>query len=262
MWFMMILLGTYMILHPRYRPLQIFRRVPHLRLPVLKEILLLGVPIAVTITAESGLFSAVSILIGTLGAEITAAHQIAINFASTMFMVPLALSAATTIRIGHALGAGNPAAARFSGTTGISVCAAFMACSATFLLLFRDAVVSLYTNDPSVRAIAISLLLMAAIFQIADGIQIGAAGALRGYKDTRIPMVINTFAYWALAFPLAYLAAITFRAPPQYIWAGFVLGLSVAALLLTIRYRSVSRKALAERDQRTLLEPVPTGDRP
>ncbi|MEX2126519.1 MAG: MATE family efflux transporter [Woeseia sp.] len=246
MWLMMILLGGYMILHPLYRPLHIFRRVPYLRLPVLKEILLLGVPIAVTITAESGLFSAVSILIGTLGAEITAAHQIAINFASTMFMVPLALSAATTIRVGHALGAGNPAAARFSGTTGISVCAAFMTCSAAFMLLFRDAVVSLYTNDPSVRAIAISLLLMAAIFQVADGVQIGAAGALRGYKDTRVPMVINTFAYWVLAFPLAYLAALTFRAPPEYIWAGFVLGLSVAALLLTIRYRSVSRKALTE----------------
>ena len=246
MWLMMIILGTYMMLHPRYRPLKIFKRVPHLRLPILKEILLLGVPIAVTITAESGLFSAVSILIGTLGAEITAAHQIAINFASTMFMVPLALSAATTIRIGHALGAGNPAAARFSGITGISVCAAFMACSAAFMLLFRDAVVGLYTNDPAVRTIAISLLLMAAIFQIADGTQVGAAGALRGYKDTRVPMVITTFAYWVLAFPLAWLAAITFRKPPEYIWGGFVLGLSVAALLLTFRYRRVSRDALSQ----------------
>ena len=244
MWLMMFLLGGYIILNPRYKPLQIFRRVPHLRLPILREILILGVPIAVTITAESGLFSAVSILIGTLGAEITAAHQIAINFASTMFMVPLALSAATTIRIGHALGAGDPAGAQFSGITGITVCAAFMACSAAFLLLFRDAVVSLYTNDPAVRTIAISLLFMAAIFQIADGIQIGAAGALRGYKDTRMPMVINTFAYWVLAFPLAYMAAITFHAPPSYIWAGFVLGLSVAALLLTIRYRRVSRREL------------------
>jgi len=244
MWLMMILLGGYVMLHSRYRPLQIFRRVPHPRLPILKEILILGVPIAVTITAESGLFSAVSILIGTLGAEITAAHQIAINFASTMFMVPLALSAATTIRIGHALGAGNPAAARFSGITGISVCAGFMTCSAAFLLLFRDAVVSLYTSDPSVTAIAITLLFMAAIFQIADGVQIGAAGALRGYKDTRIPMVINTFAYWVLAFPLAYMAAITFRAPPSYIWGGFVMGLSVAALLLTIRYGRVSRREL------------------
>ncbi|MGH8168485.1 MAG: MATE family efflux transporter, partial [Woeseiaceae bacterium] len=246
MWLMMIILGTYMLLHPRYRPLQIFKRVPHLRLPILKEILVLGVPISVTITAESGLFSAVSIMIGTLGAEITAAHQIAINFASTMFMVPLALSSATTIRIGHALGAGNPAAARFSGITGISVCAVFMACSAAFMLLFRDAVVGLYTNDPAVRTIAISLLLMAAIFQIADGTQIGAAGALRGYKDTRVPMVINTFAYWVLAFPLAWLAAITFRAPPEYIWGGFVLGLSVAALLLTFRYRRVSRDALSQ----------------
>lgn len=245
MWMMMFLLGGYMLANPLYRPLQIFRRVPHLRLPILKEILVLGVPIAVTITAESGLFSAVSILIGTLGAEITAAHQIAINFASTMFMVPLALSAATTIRIGHALGAGNPAAAQFSGVTGIAVCGGFMACSAIFLLLFRDPVVSLYTSDPAVRTIATSLLFMAAIFQIADGVQIGAAGALRGYKDTRVPMVINTFAYWVLAFPLAYMAAITFRAPPSYIWAGFVLGLSVAALLLTVRYRSVSRRELA-----------------
>ncbi|MGH8196173.1 MAG: MATE family efflux transporter [Woeseiaceae bacterium] len=244
MWLMMIILGTYIYVHPRYRPLQIFSRVPVVRLPVLREILKLGLPIAVTVTAEAGLFSAVSIMVGTLGTDITAAHQIAINFATTTFMVPLALSAATTIRIGHALGAGNPAAAKFSGTIGISTCAAFMTCTAMFLLFFRDAVVLLYTNDPSVRAIAINLLLMAAIFQIADGTQIGAAGALRGYKDTRVPMAINTFAYWALAFPLAWLAAITFRAPPSYIWGGFVVGLSVAAILLTFRFRRVSGKAL------------------
>jgi len=246
MWLLMILLGSYMFFHPRYRPLQIFERLPPVRLGVMTEILSLGVPIAITITAEAGLFSAVSILVGTLGAEITAAHQIAINFASTMFMVPLALSAATTIRIGHALGSGNPSGAKFSGVAGISMCAAFMACSAAFLLLFRDAVVSLYTSDPAVKTIATGLLLMAAIFQIADGIQIGAAGALRGYKDTRVPMIINTFAYWVLAFPLAYLAAVTFRAPPTYIWGGFVLGLSVAAALLTIRYRSVSSRAMTD----------------
>ena len=244
MWLMMVILGTFMYLHPRYRPLQIFVKLPAFRLSVLREILGLGLPIAVMITAEAGLFSAVSILVGTLGAEITAAHQIAINFASTMFMVPLALSSATTIRVGHALGAGNAAAARYTGRIGITACAAFMTVSALFMLLFRDAVVLLYTSDPAVRAIAVSLLLMAAIFQIADGIQIGAAGALRGYKDTRVPMVINTFAYWALAFPLAYLAAVTFRASPSYIWAGFVVGLSVAAILLTFRFRRVSNAAL------------------
>ena len=85
---------------------------------------------------------------------------------------------------------------------------------------------------------------MAAVFQIADGAQIGAAGALRGYKDTKIPMVINMFAYWALGFPLAYMAAITYRAPPSYIWAGFVLGLSAAAILLTLRFLKISRQQL------------------
>ena len=174
----------------------------------------MGAPIAVSISAEAGLFSAVSILIGTRGADITAAHQIALNFASTMFMIPLALSAATTVRIGHTLGKGDVHAARLGGLVGIFNCGVFMAFSATFLLLFRDVVVGVYTSDPAVTEIAISLLLMAAIFQIADGVQIGAAGALRGYKDTRVPMLINTFSYWVLGFPLAYLAAITYRAPP------------------------------------------------
>jgi MATE family multidrug resistance protein len=250
MWLMVFVLGIYVYLHPIYKPLKIFDHMAPVRLPVLKEILSLGAPIAVTITAEAGLFSAVSILIGTRGADITAAHQIALNFASTLFMIPLALSAAITIRTGHALGAGDTALARLAGATGIWMSAFFMTCSAAFLLLFRDTVVSVYTSDPSVQAIAVSLLLMAAIFQIADGVQIGAAGALRGYKDTRMPMIINTFAYWALGFPLAYLAAITYEAPPAYIWAGFVLGLSVAAVLLTVRFIRLSKRALQEVNSR------------
>ena len=241
MWMIMFVLGGYVYLHPRYRPLEIFSRVAPLRMNVLKEIVALGAPIAITITAEAGLFSAVSILVGTRGSEVTAAHQIALNFASTMFMVPLALSSATTVRVGQALGADRASDARRSGFAGIIIAGVFMACSAVFLLVFRDTVVGLYTRDASVQAIAISMLLMAALFQVADGIQIGAAGALRGYKDTRVPMLINTFAYWVLAFPLSYLAAVTFKAPPSYIWGGFVIGLSVAALLLTRRYNRVSR---------------------
>ena len=244
MWLMVFMLGAYVWFKPIYKPLKIFDHMAPIRMPVLKEIFALGTPIAVTITAEAGLFSAVSILVGTRGADITAAHQIALNFAATMFMIPLALSAAITVRIGHALGSGNAVAARMGGVTGILICIAFMTCSATFLLLFRDVVVGIYTNDPSVTEIAISLLLMAAIFQIADGVQIGAAGALRGYKDTRMPMVINTFSYWVMGFPLAYMAAITFKAPPSYIWAGFVLGLTVAAILLTARFNILSKRML------------------
>lgn len=241
MWLLMLVLAIYMVASSHYRPFHIFTKMAPLRLAVFKEIIYLGVPISVTITAEAGLFSAVAILMGTRGSEITAAHQIAINFSSTLFMIPLALSSATTIKVGQLLGSGNLHQARVSGGIGIILCAAFMTCSAIFLLVFRDAVVGLYTSDPAVKPIAISLLLMAAIFQIADGVQIGAAGALRGYKDTGIPMVINIFSFWVLAFPLAYLATITYRAPPNYTWAGFVVGLGVAATLLTTRYIRLSR---------------------
>ena len=241
MWLLMFVLVTYMLMSPSYARLKIFSRVAPVRPDVLKEIIVLGVPIAITITAEAGLFNAVSILMGTRGAAIAAAHQVAINFAATMFMIPLALSSAITIRVGHALGSGNGEAARYSGALGILVCAGFMSVSAAFLLVFRDSVVNLYTNDPSVTAIAISMLLMAAIFQVADGVQIGAAGALRGYKDTRMPMLINIVAYWVIAFPLAYLATVTYRLEPAWTWGGFVAGLSAAAILLTRRYGRVSR---------------------
>ncbi|MDX1516238.1 MAG: MATE family efflux transporter [Woeseiaceae bacterium] len=240
MWLIALIMAVYVLGSRVYRPLRIFARFGLPRPYVLREILAIGVPIAVTITAEAGLFNAVAVLMGTRGTEITAAHQIAINFAATMFMVPLALSSAITIRVGHELGAGELRRARFAGGFGIVVCGAFMAMSAVYLLVFNEFVVGIYTDDPIVKNIAVSLLLMAAIFQIADGVQIGAAGALRGYKDTKMPMVINTFAYWVLAFPLAYLAAVTYQLPPNMIWGGFVVGLTIAALLLTWRYARLS----------------------
>jgi len=217
-----------------------------LRPDAIGEILVLGVPIAVMITAEAGLFNAVSVLMGTRGAAIAAAHQVAINFAATAFMIPLALSSAITVRVGHALGSGNSRAARFSGAIGIATCAIFMSCSAAIMLLFRDAVVSIYTNDPAVTSIAVTLLLAAAIFQVGDGVQIGAAGALRGYRDTRFPMTINIFAFWVLAFPLAYLAAVTYKAAPVYTWIAFIVGLWTAAALLFWRFTRLSKARLSK----------------
>lgn len=244
MWSMMIGLGLYMMRSKVYAPLKIFARVGKVRPDAIKEILMLGVPIAVMITAEAGLFNAVSILMGTRSAAIAAAHQVAINFAMTAFMIPLALSSAITVRVGHALGSGDTQGARLSAAIGVATCAVIMACAAAFMLLFRETVVSIYTNDPAVTSIAVSLLLAAAIFQIGDGIQIGAAGALRGYKDTRFPMAINIFSYWVLAFPLAYMAAITYRAAPVYTWGAFIVGLWIAAVLLTWRLIRLSKAAL------------------
>ncbi|MCG8371703.1 MAG: MATE family efflux transporter [Proteobacteria bacterium] len=241
MWLVMIALAGYVVVSPRYRELGIFSRFAPPRPGVLREIVVLGIPIAVTITAEAGLFNAVSILVGTLGATITAAHQIALNFAATLFMVPLGLSSAATIQVGQLIGAEDYERARIAGAAGIGLCGSFMTASAVFLLVFRDAVVSLYTDDPAVLGIALSLLAMVTIFQIADGVQIGAAAVLRGYKDTRYAMVINVFAYWVIAFPFAYMAAKVWRSPPNTIWASFVVGLTIAATLLTWRFVRLSR---------------------
>ena len=116
-----------------------------------------------------------------------------------------------------------------------------MTFAAIVLLVFRDGVVGLYTDDVAVRGIALSLLLIVAVFQVADGIQIGAAGALRAYKDTRFPMAINIFSYWIVAFPLAYSAALVWKSPPATIWLAFVAGLTVAAVLLSWRYYRISK---------------------
>ena len=161
-----------------------------------------------------------------------------------MFMVPLALSSAITIRVGPALGSGNGEAARFSGALGILVCAGFMSVSAAFLLVFRDSVVNLYTNDPSVTAIAISMLLMAAIFQVADGVQIGAAGALRGYKDTRMTMLYTMVALWIVGMTLGYSLTFRYGMGPAGMWVGMIAGLTVAAALMLRRFRRTARRHL------------------
>jgi len=242
MWAVFFLFSLYIFINPRYKPFNIFQNLQFFRLSIIREILYLGIPISLMVTAEAGLFSAVSILVGTRGTAITGAHQIALNFSATMFMIPLALSSATSVRVGQLLGSGNTAEARLAGLSGIFCCGIFMMISALILMVFREGIVGIYTKDLSIQGIAVSLLLIAAIFQVVDGIQIGAAGALRGYKDTKIPMLINIFSYWALAFPLSYMAAITYRLPPNYIWGGFVIGLTIAAILLTTRFIFVSNR--------------------
>jgi MATE family multidrug resistance protein len=241
MWVIVIVLGVYMLVSTRYAPYRLTENYLAIDSRVLAEVLRLGIPIAVTVTAEAGLFNAVSLLMGTLGAEVAAAHQVALNFASTCFMIPLAISAATTVRVGYRLGRGELDNARRSGAIGIVICAATMTASATVLLLASHQIVDIYTNDPAVAGIAVSLLLMAAIFQIADGVQVGAAGALRGYKDTRLPMVMTIFAYWVVAFPLAFFTAVVWRLDPHLVWGGFVAGLCVAGALLTGRFWVLSR---------------------
>lgn len=242
MWYMFAAMLAIMLLSPRYRPYQIFRLGSGPQASALRDILALGLPIMVAIIAEVGLFSGVSLLMGMLSANIAAGHLIALNYASTMFMVPMGLNSAITALVGNAIGRGDVGLARFRGVLGIVCCAAFMCVSAAVLLLFRDTIVGWYTEVPEVYEVAISLLFVAAIFQISDGIQVGAAGALRGLHDTQVPMYLTTFSYWGIGFPLAWAAALPLAMSPAMIWVGFVAGLTVSAILLVSRFRWISHQ--------------------
>ena len=244
MWVTLAVMATYIARHPRYREFKLAAVFEPPRISVLKDLLGLGLPIGISVVSEAGLFSAVALLMGALGATAVAAHQIAINYAATMFMVPLALHSALTIRVGHTLGRGDARTARRIGFIGIGMCGVVMAVSALVLLVFRQPIASFYTVDPEVRDLAVSLLAMGMLFQIFDGLQVGAAGALRGYKDTRVPMVLNFASYWLGAFPLAWYLGVVSDRGPVAVWAGLIAGLMLTALTLNLRYALVSSRRL------------------
>ncbi|HKQ16628.1 MAG TPA: MATE family efflux transporter [Steroidobacteraceae bacterium] len=245
-WLMFFALLAYMRRQRAYRPFDFFARIDRPDPRVLRELVRIGAPIAGSVLAEGGLFVCAALMIGSMGATLTAGHQIALNYASFMFMVPLAISSATTIHVGHTLGRGDRERGRFAGLLGIGMCATVMALSAIGIVVFNDGIASLYTRDPAVREIAAGLLLMAAIFQLSDGVQVGASGALRGFKDTAIPMTMCIFSYWVVGFPLAYIFGVRQGGGPLYVWVGFIAGLTVSAVLLVSRYLYVSRRALPE----------------
>jgi MATE family multidrug resistance protein len=240
MWINLLLLLIYILSHHRYA--EIWKaRESKMDWKRSRELLQLGMPIALTLVNEVGMFSAVGLLMGSLGVIEVAAHQVAINFAGMMFMIPLGISAATTIRVGHALGEQRPADARFRGLAGISFAGLCMFGTASIMLLFPELIVSIYSNDTDVSAMAISLLFMAAIFQLSDGIQVSASGALRGMKDTLYPLLVSVVAYWFVGLPFSWYLGINQEFGPPGLWFGLVASLTLAAVWLVWRFRRVSR---------------------
>jgi MATE family multidrug resistance protein len=196
------------------------------------------------VMSEGAFFAVAGLLMSTLGTEIVAAHQIALSWGSIMFMVPLAFHSATTVYVGRKVGADDPAAGRFAGWSGVVMCGIFMSASAIVIVLARDPIVALFTTDPQVQLLAAGLLLFVAIFHVPDGLQVGAAGALRGFKDAQVPMALNFTAYWLIGFPVAYWLGIHQSQGPRGIWTGMIVGLFACAVLLTLRYRQVSGRAV------------------
>ncbi len=240
-WAMLATMHLYQRRHAIYRRFGLFERFDRPDPAALRDILALGLPIAGSVVSEGGLFVVAALLMSTLGTEIVAAHQVALSYAALMFMIPLSLHSATTIHVGHHVGRGDVAGGRHAGWSGIAMCGAVMALSSLVILGARHGIAAAYTADAGVRELAALLLLFVAVFQIPDGLQVGAAGALRGFKDANVPMLLNFTAYWLVGFPAAWWLGIRRGLGPSGIWTGLIVGLVTCAVLLIARYRRVSR---------------------
>jgi MATE family multidrug resistance protein len=244
-WAMLATMHVYQRRHEIYRKFGLFERFDRPDRTALSEILALGLPISGSVVSEGALFAVAALLMSTLGTEIVAAHQVALSYASLMFMIPLSLHSATTIHVGHQVGRGDIVAGRNAGWAGIVMCGFIMALSSLVILAARDGIVAAYTSDPDVRALAAWLLLFVAVFQVPDGLQVGAAGALRGFKDANVPMALNFTAYWLIGFPAAWWFGIRQGYGPSGIWAGLIAGLATCAVFLILRYRRVSHARIS-----------------
>ena len=244
MWVQALAFATYLWTTRRFAHLQLFGRFELPRWSAIGDLLRTGLPIGITVLMEGGLFIITALLIGRLGAIEASAHQIAINVAQLCFMIPMGVAEATTVRVGHAVGSNDAPGVRRATWAGYAIVLVTQLLSISVLLLGHNAVVGLYTNDLAVAALASTLLLYAAMFQLPDGVQVLSAGALRGMRDTRVPMFIAMFAYWGVGMPMGAGLGLGLGWGPQGMWVGLIMGLSVAAVLLGWRLRVNNRRLL------------------
>ncbi|HZJ08067.1 MAG TPA: MATE family efflux transporter [Trueperaceae bacterium] len=231
----------------RYAALRVFSGWKTPDLSLYRELLAVGWPISLTLGFEVGLFSAAALVMGRFGEAPLAGHQIAIQMSSLTFMVPLGIGIAAGIRVGQAAGRKDARGVRLAGWMGMALAAMFMVFAAATYLLAPRAIVALFLDlrDPVNAAVigyATSFLVLAGLFQVFDGVQVAAAGALRGLKDTRMPMFITLLAYWLIGLPVGMLGAFTFGLGPRGMWFGLIIALVVAALLLSTRFRLLTRE--------------------
>jgi len=248
-WLQFLLLVLYIAMHRHYRPFALMSQLEKPDWQKIWSLLKIGLPIAVTIFVEGSLFVGAALLIGRLGPAPAASHLIAINFSALMFMIPIGLSSAVSIRVGNAIGRREMEAARYAGLIGVLIILGFQTVSFTAMLLFPELIVSIYTDDKVVAPLAVSLLFYAAIFQYPDGLQMVAAGTLRGYKDTRMPMLYMVISFWIVGMTLGYNLTFGWEMGPAGMWIGMIAGLTVAAGLMLLRFNHTSKRFIREAEQ-------------
>ncbi|MFI8416444.1 MATE family efflux transporter [Serratia sp. NPDC078593] len=245
-WIMFLLMRWYATRAPSQRDIKLTDNASTPDWAALKRLIAIGMPVALALFFEVTLFAVVALLVSPLGIVAVAGHQIALNFSSLMFVIPLSLGVGATIRVGHRLGEGDVDAARVSAYSAIFVGIAMASCTALFTVALREPIALLYNDNPAVVMMASHLMLLAAIYQISDSIQVIGSGILRGYKDTRSIFFITFVAYWVLGLPSGYLLALTDvfvpAMGPSGFWIGFIIGLTFAAIMMLWRMRWLQRQ--------------------
>lgn len=239
---MMIAMIFYVHGHPQFKK---YLANPWLRSfdkQILQNMVRLGIPNGFTFFFEVGAFASCAVMMGWFGAIPLAAHQIALSLASTSFMVTLGIGIASSIRVGFELGRGDYKLARHAGFTAIILGGAYMSLCGLGFFVLRNWFPTFYVNDPDVIAWAAQFFVVVALFEIFDGVQAVAIGALRGMSDTQWPSVIAFFAYWIMGLPGGYLLAFHLGVGPIGIWIGLLIGLIFASILLTYRFHRLSKR--------------------
>ncbi len=249
-WVMSGLLYSYIKGHHHYKKIiSVSDAKP--RAKEMVHLLRLGLPIGMNIAVCGSIFAVIALLIGRIGAENVAAAQIALNISSLTYVIPMSISFGITIRVGHSLGERDDQGAIERSKIGILVAALVSLISVAVFLLFPEWIIRLYTTDPTISATAATLLVFTAMYQFSDALQTSANGALRGYKDTKMPMFLAIASYWGLALPLGVVLGLTDHIVPAMgekgFWIGILTGLTVAAILMLLRLRYVikSRDSLS-----------------
>lgn len=245
-WLMFFALLGYIQKAKIYKATSIFSHFEKLDSYWIKRILKLGLPIGLAIFFEVSIFSTAAIILSPLGETIVAAHQIAISVTSQLFMIPMSLALALTIRVGTYYGEKNYVAMRKVQKLGLITATGLALTTMLFMWLLRPEIVAVYTQDVMVAEVAMYLIWFAIAYQIMDAWQISAAGCLRGMQDTKGPMWITMIAYWVVAFPVGiYLSRFTSMGAPG-VWVGLIVGLTVACILLLMRlYMNNKRLSLS-----------------
>lgn len=235
-WIMLICLFFYVLFTKKLKDYPLFTAFQKPQLSALWALFKLGLPVAIALFFEVTIFAMVAILIAPLGANIVAAHQIAINFSSMIFMLPLSIANAVSIRVGFNLGRKDPQGAKIASYAGFSLGLGLSVITALATVIFRVQIAELYTDDQTVILLTLTLILFSALYQCVDAIQVVAAGALRGYQEMKAIFTRTFIAYWIVGLPMGYILGMTDLVTESLgapgFWIGITAGLTASAILL------------------------------